>query len=51
MDERNRRPEPKWERCVECGREYAYPHLCREHGLCGLCHPPVGEAPPVTDLR
>jgi hypothetical protein len=32
--------EPVWERCQgPCGREYAYPHLCRAHMLCGLCHP------------
>lgn len=28
-----------WERCANCRREYRYPHLCREHMLCGLCHP------------
>ena len=28
-----------WERCAGCGREYAYPHLCRTHLLCGSCHP------------
>lgn len=27
-----------WERCASCAREYRYPHLCREHMLCGLCH-------------
>lgn len=30
-----------WEKCRQCGKEYRYPHLCREHMLCGLCHPPV----------
>jgi hypothetical protein len=41
---RTLRAEPVWERCTgPCGREYAYPHLCREHMLCGLCHPPVGD--------
>lgn len=30
-----------WEKCEGCGREYQYPHLCRQHHLCGLCHPPV----------
>lgn len=30
-----------WERCVKCQEEYLYPHLCRKHMLCGLCHPPV----------
>lgn len=30
-----------WERCEGCGREYRYPHLCRKHRLCGLCHPPI----------
>lgn len=31
-----------WERCTgPCGREYRFPHLCREHLLCGLCHPSV----------
>jgi hypothetical protein len=34
--------EPVWERCAgPCGREYLYPHLCRRHMLCGLCHPPT----------
>jgi len=28
-----------WERCEGCGHEYRYPHLCRAHHLCGLCHP------------
>lgn len=28
-----------YERCVQCRREYRYPHVCREHHLCGLCHP------------
>jgi hypothetical protein len=33
---------PIWERCEGgCGREYRFPHLCRTHRLCGLCHPPV----------
>ena len=27
-----------WETCAGCGREYAYPHLCRTHMLCGLCN-------------
>jgi hypothetical protein len=31
----------KWEACKRCGKEYAYPHLCREHMLCGVCHPPI----------
>lgn len=31
-----------WERCTNCGKDYRYPHLCREHYLCGLCHPLVG---------
>lgn len=30
-----------WERCRECNREYAYPHLCNTHMLCGCCHPPI----------
>lgn len=30
-----------WETCADCGREYRYPHLCREHMLCGTCHPPT----------
>jgi hypothetical protein len=35
---------PFWERCEgSCGQEYAYPHLCREHMLCGLCHPPLSD--------
>jgi hypothetical protein len=33
-------PDTVWEICAECGREFLYPHLCREHSLCGLCHPP-----------
>ena len=42
----NRPDEPAWERCTgPCGREYAYPHLCREHMLCGLCHPSAPERP------
>lgn len=28
-----------WETCTGCGREYAWPHLCRAHLLCGICHP------------
>lgn len=31
-----------WETCTSCGKDYRYPHLCREHLLCGLCHPPQG---------
>jgi hypothetical protein len=27
-----------WERCTGCGQEFAFPHLCREHQLCGICH-------------
>lgn len=34
-------PEVVWERCEGCGHEYRYPHLCRTHRLCGLCHPPI----------
>ncbi|HEX7173506.1 MAG TPA: hypothetical protein VF365_12980 [Candidatus Limnocylindria bacterium] len=34
-----------WERCTECKQQYRYPHLCREHMLCGLCHPPAGPPP------
>jgi hypothetical protein len=30
-----------WERCTGCNRDYRHPHLCREHRLCGLCHPPM----------
>lgn len=33
--------EEVWERCEGCGREYRFPHLCRRHHLCGLCHPPI----------
>ena len=33
-----------WETCVECGWEFAYPHLCRKHMLCGMCHPPTVRA-------
>lgn len=29
---------PIYERCVKCKVEYRWPHLCRKHGLCGLCH-------------
>ena len=28
-----------WDRCAKCGRQYAFPYLCREHMLCGACHP------------
>jgi uncharacterized protein (DUF983 family) len=28
-----------WEECRNCGREYLFPHLCRTHRLCGVCHP------------
>jgi hypothetical protein len=34
-------PDPRlgtWERCTGCGNEFAYPHLCRQHMLCGICH-------------
>jgi hypothetical protein len=31
--------QPVWERCTSCGIDYRYPHLCRESGLCGICHP------------
>lgn len=34
-------PGTVWERCTGCGREFAYPYLCREHMLCGFCHPEV----------
>lgn len=37
-------PLPTWETCVNCRREYLYPHLCRTHMLCGLCHPEVAHA-------
>lgn len=30
-----------WEPCVRCGKEFAYPHLCRTHMLCGICHQEV----------
>lgn len=29
---------PLYERCSGCGGEFLYPHLCREHMLCGSCH-------------
>jgi hypothetical protein len=32
-----------FERCVNCRREYLYPHICRTHSLCGLCHPKEGD--------
>ena len=32
-----------WEKCAACGDQFAYPHLCREHMLCGICHPPIDE--------
>lgn len=33
---------PVWERCAgPCGREFAHPHLCRKHMLCGICHQEV----------
>lgn len=35
-----------WERCSQCRREYLYPHLCREHLLCGRCHPSVESLEP-----
>lgn len=34
-----------WERCAGCEKDYRFPHLCREHLLCGLCHPPVDRSP------
>lgn len=34
-----------WETCAGCGRQYAFPHLCREHLLCGVCHPVDDAAP------
>lgn len=33
--------EPTWETCTGCGNEYRYPHLCRAHMLCGICHQDV----------
>lgn len=29
------------EECTSCGGLFKYPHLCREHMVCGMCHPPV----------
>jgi hypothetical protein len=31
----------RWEACEACGYLYRYPHLCRQHRLCGLYHPPM----------
>lgn len=42
------RSESAWETCAACGREYLYPHLCRKHRLCGLCHPAVTRPVPDT---
>jgi hypothetical protein len=38
-------PGTVWETCAGCQREYAYPHLCRTHLLCGFCHPDDEETP------
>jgi hypothetical protein len=27
-----------YETCTGCSNEFAYPHLCRQHMLCGVCH-------------
>lgn len=41
-EERERLAAGTYELCAgSCGREYLYPHLCRTHMLCGLCHPAV----------
>lgn len=32
---------PIWEECEQCHQEFRFPHLCRTHRLCGLCHPPL----------
>jgi hypothetical protein len=29
------------EQCRACRGWYLYPHLCRDHALCGACHPAV----------
>jgi hypothetical protein len=43
-------PDAVWEACEACGRWYRYPHLCRAHRLCGLCHPPIpAEVPSGRD--
>jgi hypothetical protein len=40
--------EPVWEKCQgPCNGEYEYPHLCREHLLCGYCHPPIDSRSPA----
>ncbi|MGV8972218.1 MAG: hypothetical protein ACOH10_07835 [Rhodoglobus sp.] len=31
------------ERCWGCERGFDYPHLCRVHHLCGICHPKYDE--------
>lgn len=36
-----------FERCRQCGQEYLYPHLCRTHMLCGMCHPPLNPPVPI----
>ena len=36
-----------WETCVECGDDYAWPHLCRTHLLCGICHPATDSSEPT----
>lgn len=34
---------PRWETCQGCERQYRFPHLCREHLLCGSCHAKASE--------
>lgn len=46
-EEREKLAAGTWERCAgPCGREYQYPHLCRTHMLCGICHQEVPHGNP-----
>jgi hypothetical protein len=45
-EERAHLAAPVWELCTGCGWEFQYPHLCREHMLCGICHQEVPHGPP-----
>ena len=38
----------EWETCIKCGDEFRYGHICREHGICGVCHPPAPRKTPYT---
>lgn len=38
-----------WEICLQCQREFMYPHLCRTHMLCGMCHPDMARSDREAD--